>query len=709
MEAGHERGSTGGAVQHRRADVPIGRRELAALINSADWSGTSLGAIDQWPPILRSTLGVVLNSKCPMMLWWGPQLLQFYNDACCPILRAKHPAALGAPAAEVWAEVWNELSEHATAVITSGAASWHRNLRFFLGNGDFREEVYLTISMSPVLAPLSPGRCCGILLTLEETTASVQDERQNRMLHELSKRSASAKTELEVYQIAAEALAEHPEDFPFALLYQVDYKTAGARLVSYSGPARARALYGARHVSLSRGSNEAGWPLAEVFQSRREAVVDDLQARFGQLSVGVGDRGAARAMVLPLLRPGKVAPHGFLIAGTSPHRLLDSRYRSTFRTTAEQVAGALANAHAYQVEQKGHAVFEKFFTITIDMMAVAGFDGYFRRLSQGFAVLGYSNEELLARPLIEFVHPEDVAATLAELQKLFEGVSTARFENRYLCKDGSYRWLSWSCAPDADGTRYFVARDITASKATQEALASAKEKAEAASRELESFSYSVAHDLRAPLRSIDGFSQALLEDYAEQLDEEGKKHLGFVRQSAQQMAVLIDDLLALSRVTRAELRHEPVNLSALAGAAMSRLQRADPERVVEIAIQPYLASEGDPRLLEIMFDNLFGNAWKFSSKRSDARIEFGMWSHPGAHAYFVRDNGAGFDMTYANKLFGVFQRLHSGAEFEGTGIGLATVQRVVRRHGGRVWAEGEVGRGATFFFTLHDKDADHEP
>ena len=217
--------------------------------------------------------------------------------------------------------------------------------------------------------------------------------------------------------------------------------------------------------------------------------------------------------------------------------------------------------------------------------------------------------------------------------------------------------------------------------------------------ELESFSYSVAHDLRAPLRSIDGFSLALLEDCGENLNEDGKQYLRYVRESAQHMARLIDDLLALSRVTRTELDRAEIDLSSIARSVAERLARAAPDRQVELLVVDQLVANCDGRLMTIVFENLIGNAWKFTGKRSNACIEIGATGE-NPRTYFVRDNGAGFDMSYASKLFGVFQRLHSAAEFEGTGIGLATVQRIVRRHGGRIWAEGEVGCGATFFFTL---------
>jgi PAS domain S-box-containing protein len=223
---------------------------------------------------------------------------------------------------------------------------------------------------------------------------------------------------------------------------------------------------------------------------------------------------------------------------------------------------------------------------------------------------------------------------------------------------------------------------------------------EAANKELEAFSYSVSHDLRSPLRSIDGFSQALLEDYTDKLDSLGRDYLQRVRAAAQRMAELIDDLLQLSRLTRSEMRCEKVNLSELAAAIAAELQNTQPERQVEFAIAPRLVTNGDERLLRIVLENLLGNAWKFTGKQPQARIEFGLTEYDSTHAYFVRDNGTGFDMAYADKLFGAFQRLHAMTEFEGTGIGLATVQRIIHRHGGRVWAKGAVGVGATFYFIL---------
>lgn len=221
-----------------------------------------------------------------------------------------------------------------------------------------------------------------------------------------------------------------------------------------------------------------------------------------------------------------------------------------------------------------------------------------------------------------------------------------------------------------------------------------------ANAELDAFAYSVSHDLRAPLRSIDGFSQVVLEDYADELDEAGRDALSRVRAASQRMGALIDDLLRLSRISRAPMKPERVDVSALATDIVAEIRKASPQRSVDVRIEPGLEAKADRRLLEVALDNLIRNAWKYTGKQPEPRIEIGTARTNGTGAFMIRDNGAGFDMAYADKLFGAFQRLHTQEEFEGTGVGLATVRRIIHRHGGEIWAEAAVGEGATFYFNL---------
>jgi signal transduction histidine kinase len=258
------------------------------------------------------------------------------------------------------------------------------------------------------------------------------------------------------------------------------------------------------------------------------------------------------------------------------------------------------------------------------------------------------------------------------------------------------------------GISWMLVRSRILAEDASKDLEDANRELEGANRELEAFSYSVSHDLRAPLRTIDGFSQILQEDYEAVLDEEGLDYLGRVRAASAHMAILIDDLLDLSRVSRRPLRREPVDLASLATEIIEDLRASEPERNVEFEAGGDIKAYGDVSLLKGALENLLGNAWKFTEREGVGRIEFGVDRRPRpgllGPVYFVRDNGAGFDQAYSDKLFGAFQRLHGQDEFEGTGIGLATVARIIHRHGGRVWAEGDVGEGATFYFTLGGRD-----
>jgi light-regulated signal transduction histidine kinase (bacteriophytochrome) len=228
-------------------------------------------------------------------------------------------------------------------------------------------------------------------------------------------------------------------------------------------------------------------------------------------------------------------------------------------------------------------------------------------------------------------------------------------------------------------------------------------KLEFANKELEAFSYSVSHDLRAPLRALDGFSQAMLEDFAAQLPEEARRYLLTIRKGAQQMGSLIDDLLAFSRLSRAPLNRQEVQTDDLVRVVLAELESERAGRQIDLRLGELPACSGDPALLRQVWVNLLSNAFKYTQKREVAVVEIGCECAPAGDIYFVRDNGTGFDMRYASKLFGVFQRLHRAEDYEGTGVGLALVQRIVHRHGGRIWAEAEVDRGATFYFTLEEK------
>ncbi len=329
-------------------------------------------------------------------------------------------------------------------------------------------------------------------------------------------------------------------------------------------------------------------------------------------------------------------------------------------------------------------------------------------------LLGYTRDQMLGKQLWELGPFRDIAASRDMFRDL-QTKSYVRYDHLPLeSSDGQRRDVEFvSNAYQANGTRVIQCnvRDITERKRTERVIAALNVDLERRvsartaqvgmiNEELEAFSYSVSHDLRAPLRHVEQFGKLLLEDHAAQLDGQGRHYVERIQAATRRMDNLITDLLRLSRVALVEMAPQKVNVSALVEAIVADLRESDPTRRVEWVIAPAVVAEGDPSLLRVALDNLLTNSWKYTSKHSSARIEFGTFESEGGVVYFVRDDGAGFDMTRSEKLFGAFQRLHGEAEFPGSGIGLATVQRIVRRHGGRVWAEAAVERGATIYFTL---------
>lgn len=419
---------------------------------------------------------------------------------------------------------------------------------------------------------------------------------------------------------------------------------------------------------------------------------------------------------------GQNRPYGILGAHSTRPQGFTQEDIHFMQAVANILAETIEREQAEQALRASEEMFSAIFFQADVGIAQVSPGGRWLRLNHKYCqILGYTAEELLELTFQEVTYPPDLGPDKELMHKMMMGqIDHYTLEKRYVRKDGSLIWVKITVSGvwDEHGVlQYFitVAEDIQEQKEAKEALQQLTQELEqrvrertaqleAVNKELEAFTYSVSHDLRAPLRSIDGFSKALLVHYGDRLDDQGRVYLQWVRESSQEMAQLIDDLLGLSRVTRTDIHLEPVNLSNMVHEILVGFFRENPDRKVKVEVEDNLIVEGDYRLLKIAMHNLLENAWKFTSKKAQAAIRFGIARQSDEknpkNVYFIQDNGAGFDMKYVGKLFRAFQRLHTTEDYPGTGIGLVTVQRIIHRLGGEIWAEGEVDKGATFYFTL---------
>jgi predicted ATPase/signal transduction histidine kinase/GAF domain-containing protein/tRNA A-37 threonylcarbamoyl transferase component Bud32 len=451
----------------------------------------------------------------------------------------------------------------------------------------------------------------------------------------------------------------------------------------------------------------------------KESVVLDDAANKGEF---IGDPFIKREktkslLCAPLLNLGRLI--GILyLENNLTNQIFTSERLQLLEMLLSQAAISLENAQIYVALQKK----ETLLNATEQMAKIGGWEYDVRSDKTSWTDELYRIHEMQKDPDIDHISeslkcygPVDREVLLKAFHNACEKGESYDFEFPFTTFKGKQLWIRTTAKPVFENGKIVRLNgnviDLTQRKQAEEEIRNLNQalenrvfertsQLETVNKELEAFSYSVSHDLRAPLRGIDGFSQILLENYEDKVDEQGKNYLKRIRLATQRMAQLIDDLLNLSRISRYEINSKEVNLSEMVKEIINEFRESQPERNVEVITQNGIIVAGDEMLLRVVLENLIGNAWKFTIKRDKACIEFGMQQHDTGFVYFVRDNGAGFDMSYVQKLFGAFQRLHTANEFPGTGIGLATVQRIIHRHGGKVWAEGEVEKGTTIFFTI---------
>ncbi len=556
-----------------------GGGEMGKLIREKDWSKTPFGPIETWPASLRTMLGVVLNSRFPMLIWWGPDLLHLYNDAYTPILREKHPASLGAPAAKIWAEVWDVAGPMARGVQNGGPATWTEDLQLFIKSGDMDEETYFTFSYSPIIG--EDGKVAGLLNTVRETTNEVLNGRRLQILHDLAARAGDTKSEADAYQQCMEVLSERELDIPFALLYTINDDRTAAQLVGSAGVKKYKGKIKANKIPLAQ-KDPSQWPIKDALRDLDTVVVKDLDKRFGSLPLGSWQGRPTKALILPIMHAGWAVPETFLILGVSPHRKLDDRKRYFFRGVADQVGAAITSARAYESEKKR-------------------------------------------------------AEELAELDRL----KTVFFTN-------------------------------------------------------------ISHEFRTPLTLMLGPLSESLAD--ESLSKERLRQLELVRRSTYRLQRLVNNLLDFSSLEAGTMQSffQPVELGSVTAELASSFHSAMDSGGLKFKIHcPPLKKKVyvDYAAWEKIVFNLISNALKYTLKGT---VEVTLREKGKFVELEVRDTGHGIPSTELPHLFERFHRVRGikSRSIEGSGIGLAMTNELVKLHGGKIIVKSSYGNGTSFIVII---------
>ena len=627
------------------------------------------------------------------------------NPAYLPFVAGKGEI-LGRTVADVFPEVADTVIPLLDHVFRSGEIYRAVDMPLTLRRNRQLEEVYITFNYIPWCDTREVIQ--GVLVLAMETTEQVRARQQ------AEQERASLRTVLETLPIGVIILDAAQR----ILATNSHVEPIYSGIVPLSQPLQEYRRGNAWWSESGQPVDEDDWPSAQAIKQGKVVGGDIDILRADGVRATIYDAAA------PLRdSQGQIIGAVVVVQDITDRKHAEAELRGVNETLEQRVAERTQQVtealereqNARREAESARSYFEGLLEAAPDSIVIVDPEGRIVLVNSQLELLsGYTREELFGQPVetliparYHAVHVGHRHGYITEPRARPMGVGLELFLRQ---KDGSEVPVEISLSPVRTPAGLLVTasiRDITARKEAEaeikrlnDDLQRNVEQLKTAIAELEAFSYSVSHDLRAPLRSIDGFSKLLLERYPEQLDERGKDYLSRVRAAAQRMGRLIDDMLNLSRIGRVEMRHETVNLSKLAEDILSNLREQEPGRQVETVIQPGMTATGDSALLQIVLENLLGNAWKFTGKREQARIEMGIQEIDGERVYYVRDNGAGFSTKYTDKLFSPFQRLHTEEEFPGTGIGLAIVRRIINRHGGRVWAEGAEDKGATFYFTL---------
>ncbi|HSP19958.1 MAG TPA: HAMP domain-containing sensor histidine kinase, partial [Myxococcaceae bacterium] len=571
---------TTGSLAAASSDFLSGGGEMGELTRSIDWSATPIGAAETWSPALRSTLRVMLVNRFPMLLWWGPEYVQFYNDAYRPIPGAKHPASLGQRGAECWSEIWDVLGPLVDTPFHGGPDTWSEDLELEIHRAGFREETHFTVAYSPVPDETAPAGIGGVLATVYEVTGKIVGQRRITLLRDLGTRACEAKTAEAACSAAAATLDGHPKDIPFALVYLLEESGNAAHLAGWCGTTPGEDI---SPSTIDVNEAAAAWPLAAARHTAGLTVLENLPFRFSTLPSGPWSEPPHTAVVLSLRSRGGEQPAGFLVAGISSRLRLDEGYRNFLELATSQIATAIANARAYEAERKR-------------------------------------------------------AEALAEIDR----AKTAFFSN-------------------------------------------------------------VSHEFRTPLTLLLGPLEALL-DHPDALAPEDRDRIATAHRNSLRLLKLVNSLLDFSRLEagRVTACYQPVDLAALTSDLASNFRSAMESAGLDFAVDCRPLPEPvyvDREMWEKIVLNLLSNAFKFTF---EGRVSVRLEARGGSAVLTVADTGTGIPESELPHIFERFHRVEGakGRTHEGTGIGLALVQELVKLHGGTIEALSRPGGGSTFSVAL---------
>jgi PAS domain S-box-containing protein len=724
---------------------------MARRIRSFDWANHPLGAFDEWPPHLRTVLRTMLSSRYAMWLGWGPDLHFFWNDAYLPTIGDKERWALGAPARQVWEEIWPEIGPRAEWVVRTGEATWDESLLLFLARNGMREETYHTFSYSPVTD--DDGAIGGLLCVVTEDTERVVGERRLALLHELGADIAAARSEQELLSVVTERLELRPGDLPFALVYLFEGRSQEAAAETSSEPvasacapvARLACAHGVPRgdalapEQIQPASPAAAWPIHAALTQRRPLLVDRIMERFSIVPTGPWDRPAEHAWLVPLAQHGEQQPAGVLIAALNPYRPFDPAYRGFVDLLAAQIASGLSAVRAAEADQRrAEAVIklraeaerrqrelerqseERFRTLARHApvgIFLSDRNGNCMYVNERWCEMaGLNPEQALGRGWLRAVHPDDRKRVSGGWESAVEGGRTSYAEFRFLRTDGTTTWLQGSAVRflDADGEvggYVGTLSDITSRRQAELELQRARDEALAASRAKDEFLATLSHELRTPLNPVLLLASDAVENPS--FPAEVRALFEVIRANVSLEARLIDDLLDVTRITRGKLTldRRVLDVHEVLREALAIVQAEIAEKKLDVRLElaaPRPHVEADTVRLQQVFWNVLKNAIKFTPAGGSICIQTSTTSNDTSLRVRISDTGIGLR---PEELGGIFEAFAQGRhQLGGLGLGLAISRMLVESHGGRITAESPgPGRGSTFCIELPGVSVVAEP